>query len=59
MDSLSDHNGYLLGTTTVFAGIIAGQLDTMLIIRSTPFSWPWKAVEPNWWLQSSWRWGCY
>jgi P-type Ca2+ transporter type 2C len=50
LDSMSDHNGYLLGTTTVFAGIIAGQLGTMLIVRSTPFYLPWRAREHNWWL---------
>jgi Ca2+-transporting ATPase len=49
-DFISDHNGYLLGTTTVFAGIIVGQFGTMITVRSDPITWPWKGKEHNGWL---------
>ena len=48
--SMSDHDGYLLGTTTVFAGIIAGQLGTMIAVRSDLLVLPRKEREHNNWL---------
>ncbi|MGD0818639.1 MAG: cation-transporting P-type ATPase [Methanomassiliicoccales archaeon] len=53
MGSMSDHDGYLLGTTTVFAGIIAGQLGTMLTVRSNLIALPWKGRKHNWWLAAA------
>jgi magnesium-transporting ATPase (P-type) len=50
MGGMSDHNGYLLGTTIVFAGIVAGQLGTMIVVRSSFGRRSGKKVEPNRWL---------
>jgi magnesium-transporting ATPase (P-type) len=48
--SMSDHNGYLLGTTIMFAGIIAGQLGTLFIVRLNPSLLRWKDRVHNRWL---------
>jgi magnesium-transporting ATPase (P-type) len=50
MGTMSDQNGYLLGTTTVFAGIIAGQLGTMITVHSNLIALPWKGRKHNRWL---------
>jgi magnesium-transporting ATPase (P-type) len=48
--SMSDQNGYLLGTTTVFAGIIAGQLGTVITVRSNTIAVPWNGGKHNRWM---------
>ncbi|HEY3420277.1 MAG TPA: cation-transporting P-type ATPase [Methanomassiliicoccales archaeon] len=50
MGTMSDQNGYLLGTTAVFSGIVAGQLGTIISVRSDLIRLSWRGREHNRWL---------